>query len=366
MKRRFRGFRDDRFALTTLQNPTWEVRTHAELIQAAQNERPIQQQAAQPPQTTPPPPVVPEIELATRASNETKVGRLLAAPKLATMSVDPAFELHNISHIAPEVAAQVAPKVEPELESPKPLAPNSVPSPVPSPAPNLAFGRAINKLAEFLARADTLEAISAATDQKIAQKTEESSENNPEDDNADEAEVEVEEYDDPALSPHERHSRKCIICHHPDRVGIEEHFLNWRNVDLIRQQYGLRDFRPIYRHARATGLMEQRRENLRFAADLIIEHADQVVPTAEGVLRAIRVSARLNDKGQWVNPPSHAEISYTNRPSTAQLGAVNHKVEEIPAPAATILSEETPQNLIGSPAIRNRRNPLKLNAPVPF
>jgi hypothetical protein len=34
--RRFRKFRDDRFALTTLQNPRCEVRTRAELIQAAQ------------------------------------------------------------------------------------------------------------------------------------------------------------------------------------------------------------------------------------------------------------------------------------------------------------------------------------------
>ena len=112
--------------------------------------------------------------------------------------------------------------------------------------------------------------------------------------------------------------------------------------------------------------MEQRRENLRFAADLIIENADQVVPTAEGVLRAIRVSARLNDQGQWVNPPSRAEISYTNRPATPQLGAVNHNFEEIPAPAASILSEETPANLIGSPAIKNRRNPIKTNGAPPF
>ena len=34
--KRFGKFRDPRFALTTLQNPTWEVRTRAELIQAAQ------------------------------------------------------------------------------------------------------------------------------------------------------------------------------------------------------------------------------------------------------------------------------------------------------------------------------------------
>jgi hypothetical protein len=35
MKRRFRKFRDDLVALTTLQNPTIELRSHAELVQAA-------------------------------------------------------------------------------------------------------------------------------------------------------------------------------------------------------------------------------------------------------------------------------------------------------------------------------------------
>jgi hypothetical protein len=317
MKRRFRGFRDARFALTTLQNPTCEVRTRAELIQAAEKERRSQQQAAPQPQIPPPAPAIPAIEPPTRATDETKVGALLAAPQLATMSADPAPELPNISHIEPELEPELAPQLESELNaaavSTPPLTPNSVPSPAPTPAPNLAFGRAINKLAEFLARADTLEAISAATNREIAQNTEEAPQDDPADIAAEPIEVEVEEYDDPALSPHERHSRKCVICHHPDRVGIEEHFLNWRNPELIRALYGMRDYRPIYRHARATGLMELRRENLRFAAELIIEHADQVIPTAEGVLRAIRVSARLNDKGQWVNPPSRAEVTYTNR-----------------------------------------------------
>src|ERR1700683_4211653 len=39
MKRYFQRYRDDRFALTTLQNPDREVRTSAELVQAAQQER---------------------------------------------------------------------------------------------------------------------------------------------------------------------------------------------------------------------------------------------------------------------------------------------------------------------------------------
>jgi hypothetical protein len=47
MERFFQYFRDDRFALTTLQNPNLEVRTYAPLVQAAQEEREWQARAAQ-------------------------------------------------------------------------------------------------------------------------------------------------------------------------------------------------------------------------------------------------------------------------------------------------------------------------------
>jgi hypothetical protein len=47
MKRYFQRYRDDRFALTTLQNPNIEVRTYAQLVQAAQQEREWQARAAQ-------------------------------------------------------------------------------------------------------------------------------------------------------------------------------------------------------------------------------------------------------------------------------------------------------------------------------
>jgi len=60
MRRFFQKFRDDRFALTTLQNPECEVRTYAELVQAAQQEREWQPGAAQvtatQPLATPPAP----------------------------------------------------------------------------------------------------------------------------------------------------------------------------------------------------------------------------------------------------------------------------------------------------------------------
>jgi hypothetical protein len=93
--------------------------------------------------------------------------------------------------------------------------------PVSSPAPKPDLGGAINNLAGFLVRADDILGPAAGTNHEIAQNTVDAPAEDPEDD-----EVEVEKYDDPARSPRERHSRRCINCHHPDRGGIEEHFLN--------------------------------------------------------------------------------------------------------------------------------------------
>ncbi|MGD0427707.1 MAG: hypothetical protein ABSC10_13385 [Candidatus Acidiferrales bacterium] len=61
MKRRFRKFIDDRFALTTLQNPAIELRSHAELVAAAERGRQILQQAAAPPANPPPVAAAPPI-----------------------------------------------------------------------------------------------------------------------------------------------------------------------------------------------------------------------------------------------------------------------------------------------------------------
>src|SRR5271155_1161289 len=63
----FGKFRDPRFVLTTLQNPTWEVRTRAELIQAAQDALTQQPDAAElpfaarpaAPEIPPPTPTIP-------------------------------------------------------------------------------------------------------------------------------------------------------------------------------------------------------------------------------------------------------------------------------------------------------------------
>ena len=100
----------------------------------------------------------------------------------------------------------------------------------------------------------------------------------------------------------DHHSLKCVICNHPDRADLEEDFVSWRNAELIQKDYELPNFRAVYRHARATGLYQRRRENLRFAAELLIEHADQAEPSPDAVLRAIQICARLNGSGEWVEP----------------------------------------------------------------
>ena len=111
------------------------------------------------------------------------------------------------------------------------------------------------------------------------------------------------------LSNPERHSRKCAICHHPDRADIEEDFLSWRNAELTQKDHKLPNYRTIYRHARTHGLYERRRQNLRFAAELLIEHADQARPDANVILRAIRACACINRSGEWVEPARRVIVS---------------------------------------------------------
>jgi len=101
------------------------------------------------------------------------------------------------------------------------------------------------------------------------------------------------------------HERRCSICHHPGREAIEEAFLQWRRVKNIDF-----DFKPeggptaIYRHARAFNLFKQRNLHLRTALEFVIERAENVVPTAEGLVKAIHAYTRINDQGQWIDTPT--------------------------------------------------------------
>ncbi|MDE3169570.1 MAG: hypothetical protein KGL75_05460 [Acidobacteriota bacterium] len=106
----------------------------------------------------------------------------------------------------------------------------------------------------------------------------------------------------------DRHQRRCTVCSHPDRADIEADFNEWACPGDIAREYGVSRI-AIYRHARAAGLFTRRERNLRFALGRFIEHVDQVWPTPDSVVRAIHAFARINDEGQWVEPPAHVIVS---------------------------------------------------------
>jgi hypothetical protein len=310
--KRFGKFRDPRFALTTLQNPSWEVRTRAELIQAAQNSLTQQPDAADfpfagrpaapgtpPPATTIPPPV-PAAPLAA------------AEPQPQAQSAlesEPEPEQH------PEPETQPEPELEPELE------------PEPEPHPNQLSASDVVPIT--LSLPQTVDNHSAKPKRKYKPRPKRQpqplhfSKIIPGLDAAEYVAESLDLHAKKTTGPHpdkssalpelKRHARKCAICHHPDRADLEEAFVCWRSADLIQQDYDLPNYHTIYRHARALGLYERRRQNLRFAAELLIEHADQAQPDANIILRAIHACARINDRGEWVEPARRLIVTNGNQ-----------------------------------------------------
>jgi len=107
----------------------------------------------------------------------------------------------------------------------------------------------------------------------------------------------------------ERHSRRCIICHHPDREAIEEEFVHWRSPSRLAHDYKLSDYRTIYRHARAAGLLLQRRERLHSALDAFVESVDDVTFTGDTILRAMRAYSCIDSHGRWTEIQTQVQFS---------------------------------------------------------
>ena len=107
----------------------------------------------------------------------------------------------------------------------------------------------------------------------------------------------------------ERHSRRCIICHHPEREAIEEEFVHWRAPWKLSQDYKLADYRTVYRHARAAGLLLQRRERLHSALDAFVESVDDVTFTGDTILRAMRAYSCIDSHGRWTEIPTQIQFS---------------------------------------------------------
>jgi hypothetical protein len=119
-----------------------------------------------------------------------------------------------------------------------------------------------------------------------------------------------------ACSPLDYHQRRCTVCHHPERAGLEEEFLHWHYVNNIATDYGVHP-RAIYRHAHALGLFDERSRNLQFSLGHIIHRAQIVRASADSVIRAVHHYARINRSGQWVEPTTHVIFSTQPSPSPA-------------------------------------------------
>ena len=116
----------------------------------------------------------------------------------------------------------------------------------------------------------------------------------------------------------ERHSRRCIICHHPEREAIEEEFVHWRAPWKLSQDYKLNDYRTVYRHARAAGLLLQRRERLHSALDAFVESVDDVTFTGDTILRAMRAYSCIDSHGRWTEIPTQVQFSTSTDPHPPQ------------------------------------------------
>jgi len=107
----------------------------------------------------------------------------------------------------------------------------------------------------------------------------------------------------------DHHSRKCVICRHPDRAAIEEEFVHWGSAWDISRNYELGEYRTVYRHAHATGLTLRRRENLHSVLDIFLEKARGATMSGDSILRAIRAYSCVDSLGRWVDPPTQINHS---------------------------------------------------------
>lgn len=144
----------------------------------------------------------------------------------------------------------------------------------------------------------------------------------------------------------ERHRRKCQICHHPLRDEIEEEFINWHPVYRLAKNYDLADYRSVYRHATATGLIQKRRANMRWALDSILEQAPGHV-NADSVIRAIRAYSCLDDNNKWAEPPTSVIFSVADRQiPPAGRSRIKHAVRACPELARPVVEVLLPDSAV--------------------
>jgi hypothetical protein len=84
--------------------------------------------------------------------------------------------------------------------------------------------------------------------------------------------------------------------------------MHWHTVGQIACDYKV-SRSAIYRHAYAMRLFTRRNHELRFALGHLIERVQDVEPTAATIVRAVHLFARINDDGDFIQPPAHVIVS---------------------------------------------------------
>ncbi len=353
MKRHFQKFRDPRFALTTLQNPSLEVRTHAELVHAAQQEREWQPTALRIPATQP---------LATPAAPDPiPVSELPAA--LPEAFCEEEF-CENVASTAPDPT----PAAPAPLDSAAPDSGN-LDSTYPDPSNEDTQQILDSLVADVVTAGTSLPSSSPAGEQPTPRPTPKPrrkresrhSAIHPEiPQRGIEGQIGVRRPKRPEPTFLQRHARKCAICKHPYRQEIEESFLHWRSPQTIMHCFDIKTETSIYHHAHAFNFFAQRNRNLQSALANIVETIDTCDFTGTEMLQAVRSLAHLSEDGRWIHPTSKSEFMYSMQRLPAGQAALPAAQPALPAHTNTLPAAAGEPILIASPSnIKKRRNPLK-------
>ena len=143
----------------------------------------------------------------------------------------------------------------------------------------------------------------------------------------------------------QRHGRKCQICAHPEREGIEWAFTNWRSPNRIASAYKLSPD-TLYRHAQGLNLYDKRSSSLRSVLDNILERGVETAITGDTILRAVRAYTCLTDQNTWIEPTSQVVFS-------SQRVAAPQAIEP---PTIDVLAESIDRRE-PIPMISNRKSP---------
>jgi hypothetical protein len=162
------------------------------------------------------------------------------------------------------------------------------------------------------------------------------------------------------------HTIRCTICRHPHRETIEHDYLHWHSPERIAREYATFNASAVYRHVHATGLDVKRRRNAITSLEFIIEKAESIVPTANEIINAVRACSRLNQQGQWIEPPKRYIVTHIDEhgnplPTHAE-DATNLNSQPKTPHATNVTSPQSSQNQSPTPGIRNWFISLKTKA----